>query len=74
MSARRRNNLAELAQLAHWLKGAGGTVGYDEFTAPAARLEELVVARTLDEIPAVLAELRALAGRLVVPADEAMAG
>jgi PAS domain S-box-containing protein len=31
---------AELAGLAHWLKGAGGTVGFDEFTVPARRLEE----------------------------------
>ncbi len=31
----------ELAGLAHWLKGAGSTVGYDEFTKPAARLENL---------------------------------
>lgn len=30
----------QLAQLAHWLKGSGGTVGYDVFTEPAAQLEE----------------------------------
>ncbi|MFK8020909.1 MAG: response regulator, partial [Pseudomonadales bacterium] len=30
---------AELANLAHWLKGAGGTVGFDAFTDPAAELE-----------------------------------
>ena len=28
-----------LADLAHWLKGAGGTVGFVQFTAPAKRLE-----------------------------------
>ncbi len=30
-----------LRQLAHWLKGAGGTVGFDCFTQPAAQLESL---------------------------------
>ena len=30
----------ELAHLAHWLKGAAGTVGYDAFTRPATELEQ----------------------------------
>src|SRR5262245_23531985 len=34
----------ELAALAHWLKGAGGTVGYDDFTVPARNLESLAKA------------------------------
>jgi PAS domain S-box-containing protein len=29
-----------LADLAHWLKGAGGTVGFTQFTAPAKQLEQ----------------------------------
>jgi len=29
----------KLAGLAHWLKGTGGTVGFDQFTQPAAHLE-----------------------------------
>jgi len=28
-----------LAQYAHWLKGSGGTVGFDDFTDPARQLE-----------------------------------
>lgn len=31
----------QLRSLAHWLKGAGGTVGFDCFTQPAAKLEAL---------------------------------
>ncbi len=34
-------NFAELAELAHWLKGAAGTVGFHDFTEPAKRLESL---------------------------------
>ena len=33
------NDFAELARSAHWLKGAGGTAGFADFTAPARRLE-----------------------------------
>ncbi len=32
-------DFAELGRLAHWLKGAGGTVGFDLFTEPAGELE-----------------------------------
>jgi PAS domain S-box-containing protein len=35
-----QNNLAELALLAHWLKGAGGSVGFDDFFEPARELEQ----------------------------------
>ena len=75
-TAQGANDLEQLAQLAHWLKGAAGTVGYDAFTAPAASLEQLVQARSTGKIPAALAEIRALADRMVVPAEEAtvMAG
>ena len=38
--ARQNNDHAELAALAHWLKGSGGTVGFDQFYAPAKALEE----------------------------------
>ena len=31
---------AELARLAHWLKGAGGSMGFDDLFEPSKRLEE----------------------------------
>lgn len=34
------DDLAEVARLAHWLKGAGGTVGFNCFTDPAKQLEQ----------------------------------
>ena len=34
-------DLATLAQIAHWLKGSAGSVGYMEFTEPAQTLEAL---------------------------------
>ena len=33
------NDTTSLASLAHWLKGAGGTVGFVEFGAPSLKLE-----------------------------------
>ena len=39
-AALERRDLAELAALAHWLKGAGGTVGFDAFFEPARKLEQ----------------------------------
>ncbi len=38
-SAWQQKNYLELAKLGHWLKGSGGTVGFDQFTEPASELE-----------------------------------
>ena len=56
----------ELAKLAHWLKGSGGTVGFDAFGEPAATLELLAKERKESEIEASISELRRLAERIVV--------
>ena len=60
----------ELAELAHWLKGSGGTVGYDAFTEPAASLEQLARAGREDQVEELLLELSRLADRLVVPGED----
>jgi HPt (histidine-containing phosphotransfer) domain-containing protein len=60
-------NFTELTALAHWLKGAGGTVGYDDFTAPARNLETLAKAGDAQGTRAVLDELRGLEAHLVIP-------
>ncbi len=62
-------NFEELANLAHWLKGAGGTVGFDAFTEPAFGLEQLAKAQNTEEIEAAIAELRRIAGRIVTSSD-----
>jgi len=66
-AAARNQDFGQVADLAHWLKGAGGTVGYDAFTEPAARLEQCAKDKAADEIEAALQELRGLAQRVVVP-------
>ena len=34
-----QDDYEEIAKLAHWLKGAAGTVGFDDFTQPGKDLE-----------------------------------
>ena len=52
-----RRDLQSLAEHAHWLKGAGGTVGFQEFPEPATRLESLANSRSVDGISTTLKEL-----------------
>ncbi len=63
----REKNYEELASLAHWLKGAGGTVGFDEFTKPAACLEIAAEQHDDSQIEEVLVTLADLAEKVVVP-------
>jgi signal transduction histidine kinase/CheY-like chemotaxis protein/HPt (histidine-containing phosphotransfer) domain-containing protein len=60
-------DLAQLGELAHWLKGSGGTAGFGVFNEPAAHLENIARRREEGDIPALLAELRSLQKRLVAP-------
>ena len=63
-------DFGELANLAHWLKGAGGTVGFDAFTEPAANLEQLAKAQSETQIEEAIMILRHLADRIVVSTNE----
>jgi len=68
--ARTQGDFGEVAHIAHWLKGIGGTVGFDEFTEPAGRLEMYAKEGSEPEIAQAVANLRGLAARLVIPGDE----
>jgi CheY-like chemotaxis protein/HPt (histidine-containing phosphotransfer) domain-containing protein len=62
-----------LAAMAHWLKGPGGTAGYDDFTAPARTLEELAKGNDHEQAAAAIAELNGLVARLSISDEEAVA-
>ena len=62
-------DFSALASLAHWLKGSGGTAGYDDFTAPARTLEQLAKARSEEQTAEVVVELRGLVDRMVAPTE-----
>ncbi len=66
-------DFAALAALAHWLKGSGGTTGYDAFTTPARTLEQYAKAQDEQHTPAAVAELRQIVDRMVAPEDAAAA-
>ncbi len=59
----------ELEGLAHWLKGAGGTVGFDVFTEPSLLLEESAKAENNIECSDVISTLHRLSERLDIPCN-----
>ncbi len=60
-------DLSQLASLAHWLKGSGGTAGFDALTSPARNLEQLSRDGRLEEIGSAIGELQRIASRIVPP-------
>jgi HPt (histidine-containing phosphotransfer) domain-containing protein len=58
-----------LAALGHWLKGTGGTAGFDAFTAPAQAMEKLAKAGDEAGLSKTIDELLSLADRVVVPPE-----
>jgi CheY-like chemotaxis protein len=63
-------DLGELARLAHWLKGAGGTLGFHALTDPAKKLETLAKEERKSEIGDALGEVLDLIDSAVVPVME----
>ena len=68
-----QRDFKRLAELAHWLHGSGGTLGFGAFTEPARTLQRLAKAETAEGIEATLRELRGLADRVVVPDEHEQA-
>jgi len=60
-----REDMAELAALAHWLKGAGGSMGFDDLFEPARSLEAAAKAGDAAVAAAVLIELHRLERRIL---------
>ncbi len=57
-------NYLELAELAHWLKGAGGTAGFDAFTEHAATLQSAAKSSKVKAIEFSLCEIESLCQRI----------
>jgi CheY-like chemotaxis protein/HPt (histidine-containing phosphotransfer) domain-containing protein len=58
---------SELASAAHWLKGSGGTAGFNDLTAPSARLERAAKEGNAESAEAALTEIEGLTARLHSP-------
>jgi hypothetical protein len=66
MEAKRAaRSYTELAGLAHWLKGTGGTLGFDCFREPAQQLERFANEGNDGRIGETLQRLRSLQKRVV---------
>ena len=60
-------DFGELSKTAHWLKGAGGTVGFDDFNKPAATLEKSAKSKNYEESQEALTIIESLYHRIEVP-------
>ena len=56
-TAWREQNWKELAQMAHWLKGSAGTLGFDPIVEPAMQLEQSVKLGRSEEAEQALREV-----------------
>jgi CheY-like chemotaxis protein/HPt (histidine-containing phosphotransfer) domain-containing protein len=66
-AAQERGDRQTIRELAHWLKGAGGTAGFEELTRPASNLERIASEGSQDKIAAVISELDELFHRIQMP-------
>lgn len=62
--ALRARDLAELARLCHWLKGAGGSMGFDELYEPSRLLEEALERQDAASMERLMEELDSLGERI----------
>ena len=62
-----RGDCAELAAFGHWLAGAAGTMGYDDFNEPARRLEKLAINNDLLGVRVLMDELQSMVWRIESP-------
>jgi PAS domain S-box-containing protein len=56
-----------ISRWAHWLKGAAGTVGFDDFTEPAKRLEQAAAEGDVGHVQQGVDEIQALIAAIEVP-------
>jgi PAS domain S-box-containing protein len=62
-------DLEQLATLAHWVKGSGGTAGFNALTEPARELELAARDKRLDEVAVSISHLQDLVNRIAAPAQ-----
>ena len=65
------HNWTELSQLAHWLKGAGGTAGFAPLSTAAQRLEQQAKGGQVEQVERALGDIELLCERIADPAATA---
>lgn len=66
-------DMEELGNLAHWLKGAGGSVGFDEYFEPSREMELACRSAQLDVVKRHLQAIHHLQRRMVLDVGDALA-
>ncbi|HMC09740.1 MAG TPA: response regulator, partial [Pirellulaceae bacterium] len=66
-SAAAAEDLPRIAEIAHWIRGAGGTAGFDQLTQPAAALEKFAKEGRLDGVEPLVRRLESLFARIQLP-------
>jgi chemotaxis protein histidine kinase CheA len=61
-----QQDLEEVARIAHWLKGAAGTMGFHVFTAPSLKLMELVREEQFEQVEPVIRELASMVAAIEI--------
>ncbi len=64
------NDFTEVANIAHWLKGSGGTVGFEIFTEPAAEMERHAKNNDGSNLGELLIQIKTYANNIVVPGND----
>jgi PAS domain S-box-containing protein len=59
-----QGDLDEAAAIAHWVKGSGGTVGFDAWTIPAGELESAARRREVARLPELIRRLTEVGRRV----------
>lgn len=65
-----RREWEALAAKAHWLKGSGGTVGFDQLSDPAKSLEQACANKDIEASARLMEEVRRLSERFSSETDE----
>jgi len=67
--ARARRDFAQITEIARWLKGTGGSSGFDAFTEPAVHLAEAALGNNEQGVDEAIKVLRGLASRIQLPRE-----
>ena len=62
-----RGEFTEVSAFGHWLAGAAGTMGYDDFYEPARRIEQLAIDADLQGVRMLISRIRSLIERIESP-------
>jgi HPt (histidine-containing phosphotransfer) domain-containing protein len=63
-AAAEEGDFAKLAELAHWLKGAGGTAGFNAFTEPSGNLQNAAKSQNASAVGPLVQEIETLCQRI----------